>query len=123
MRLLFSSATVENQCRSIKAAGKLFGGDSVMARSLHARINALEQASTIHDIIMQPQFRFHKLEKRGRKDLEGLFSIDVKTRRDAWRIILQPLDENEMPYVPCHIDEVSTKVRIVAIREVSNHYA
>ena len=48
--------------------------------------------------------------------------IDVKTRRDPWRIIIQPLDENEEPYDPCNIDEIAGVVRIVEVREVSKHY-
>ena len=89
-----------------------------MARSLLARINAIEQASVIKDIIVMPQFRFHQLI--GNK--KGFFAIDVKTRKDKWRIILQPLDDNEQPYDPCNIDEIATIVKIVEIREVSAHY-
>ncbi len=62
--------------------------------------------------------RFHSLQG----NLDGYFAIDVKTRKEPWRIILQPLDENEEPYNPCNIDEISGKVRIVEIREVSKHY-
>ena len=65
---------------------------------------------------------FHKLENKGGRDLEGYFAIDVKSRRDQWRIILEPLDENKKPYVPCNIDEISQNVRIVEIMEVSKHY-
>ena len=50
------------------------------------------------------------------------FAIDVKSRRDAWRIILEPLDENQNPYNPCNIDEIAEVVRIVEIMEVSKHY-
>lgn len=122
MKLEFSSDKVEVQCRSLKAAKKLFGGDEKLALKLHARINALEQAVVLHDIVVQPSFHLHKLEDKGRRNLKGLFAIDVKSRRDPWRIILQPLDENELPYDPCNIDEISAKVRIVEIREVSKHY-
>ncbi len=31
----------------------------------------------------------------------------------------KPLDENEEPYIPCNIDEISGKVRIVEISEHS----
>ena len=55
-------------------------------------------------------------------NMEGLFAIDVKTKADPWRIILQPLDENKEPYNPCNIDEISGIVRIVEVREVSKHY-
>ena len=87
-----------------------------------ARINALKQAETIKDIIVQPTYHFHKLENKKGRDLEGYFAIDVKSRREQWRIILQPLDEDKKPYVPCNIDEISERVKIVEITEVSKHY-
>ncbi len=54
--------------------------------------------------------------------MEGYFAIDVKTIKEPWRIILQPLDENKVPYDPCNIDEIAGYVKIVEIREVSKHY-
>lgn len=53
---------------------------------LLSRINALEQATVIQDIIVQP------------------------------------LDDEGNPFIPCNIDEISGTVRIVEIREVSKHY-
>ena len=102
----------------MKEATKLFGGNKKLAISLHARINAIENADIIRDIILTPQFRFHNL----RGNLEGLFAIDVKSSRDKWRIILCPLDGNGEAYNPCHIDEISGIVNIVRIEEVSPHY-
>ena len=55
-------------------------------------------------------------------NLDGYFAIDVKTRKEKWRLILQPLDDNEAVYDPCHIDEIAGVVKIVEIREVSAHY-
>ena len=109
MELQYVSEKIKIQCTSVKAAKKLFGGDNVLATSLLARINALEKADTIKDIIVQPTFHFHNL-------------IDVKSRREQWRIILQPLDENKNPFNPCYIDQISSYVRIVEITEVSKHY-
>ena len=83
-----------------------------------ARINAMEQAAVIKDIIVMPAFRFHKLQ--GNRD--GYFAVDVKTRREKWRIILQPLDEDEKEFDPCNIDEIASVVRIIEISEVSAHY-
>ena len=94
----------------------------ILANSLIARINALKQADTIKDIIVQPPFHFHKLENKNRRDLEGYFAIDVKSRREAWRIILEPLDENKESFHPCNIDAIAESVRIVEITEVSRHY-
>ncbi len=118
MKINYSSQKVELQCTSLKAATKLFGGDNKLATSLLARINAIEKADVIKDIIAMPPFHFHNLHGK----MEGFFAIDVRTRRDKWRIILQPLDENEQIFYPCHIDEIAAIVRIVEIREVSAHY-
>ena len=118
MKIVYASNKVKLQCTSIKAASKLFGGNKMMALSLFSRINAIEQAVVIIDIIVMPAFHFHGLQGK----MKGLFAIDVKTRRDKWRIVLQPLDENEQPFNPCYIDEIAPVVKIVEIREVSPHY-
>lgn len=122
VELIYASDKIKIQCTSMKAASKLFGGDAVLARSLLARMNALQGAETIKDIIVQPTFHFHKLENKNGRDLEGFFAIDVKSRREQWRIILQPLDENGKPYIPCNIDRIAGSVKIVEIVEVSKHY-
>jgi plasmid maintenance system killer protein len=100
----------------------MFGGDTVLGRSLLARINALKQAETIKDIIVQPAYHFHKLQNKNGRNLDGFFAIDVKSRKEQWRIILQPLDEEKKPYIPCNIDEIAGIVKIVGIEEVSKHY-
>lgn len=51
-----------------------------------------------------------------------IFAIDVKSRRDKWRLILCPLFDQENEFNPCHIDEIAVSVRIVEIMEVSAHY-
>lgn len=100
----------------------MFGGDAILARSLLARINALRESDTVKDIIVQPSFHFHKLGNKNGRDLEGYFAIDVKSRREQWRVILQPLDENKNPYNPYNIDQIANIVKIVEISEVSKHY-
>lgn len=122
MELIYVSEALKSQCTNIKAAKKLFHGDSQLSVSLLSRINALQQAEILKDIIVQPTFHFHKLKNKSGRNLEGYFAVDVKSRRDQWRIILQPLDENEMPYIPCNIDLIAGKVSIVEISEVSKHY-
>ena len=99
VQLLYNNSKVQKQCTDLKTAKKLFGGNAALATSLFARINAMQQASVIKDIVMMPTFHFHKLSG----NMDGFFAIDVKTRRDPWRIIIQPLDENEEPYDPCNI--------------------
>ena len=118
LQLEYKNDKVKEQCTSIKAARKLFGGNDLLTTSLHARINALANAENLRDIIVQPRFRFHNLHGK----LEGYFAIDVKTKKEPWRIIIQPLDENMNPYNPCNIDEISGIVRVIEIAEVSKHY-
>ena len=122
MELIYATEKTRLQCESKAAAIKLFGGKEILAISLLARINALKNALTIKDIIVQKQFHFHPLQNKHKKDLGGYFSIDVKTRRDPWRLILRPLDKEKKPFIPCHIDEIAEFVEIVEIKEVSNHY-
>ena len=118
MKILYANKKTERQCTSLKEASKLFGGDKRLALSLMSRINGFEQAEVINDIRMDKPFRFHNLSG----NYNGYFAVDVRNIRDKWRIILQPLDENEEPFKPCHIDEIAKKVRIVEIIEVSAHY-
>ena len=122
MELLYATDKVEKQCTSIKAANKLFGGDAVMSRNLLSRINALKQAETIKDIIVQKSFRFHDLSNKNKRNLDGYFAMDVKTIKEPWRIILQPIDENGETYNPFNIDQIADKVKIIEIAEVSKHY-
>ncbi len=122
MKVNYSTEKVKNLCEDLRIAKKFFNGNTLMANSLMARINALKQADTIKDIIVQPAFHFHKLINKNGRDLEGYFAIDVKSRREQWRIIIEPLDENEQTYNPCNIDEIAENVRVVEIMEVSKHY-
>lgn len=122
LKVVYATDKVKNLCEDLKMANKFFDGNTMLANSLMARINALKQADTIKDIIVQPAFHFHKLKNKNGRDLEGYFAIDVKSRHEQWRIILEPLDENEQPYTPCKIDEIAENVRIVEITEVSKHY-
>lgn len=122
MELIYANNKLYLQCSNLKDAKKLFGGDERMAISLLARINALEEAECIKDIIVQQQFHFHDLHNKGNNKLEGYFAIDVKTRKDPWRIILRPLKEDKKPYEKCNIDEIANIVEIVEIKEVSRHY-
>ena len=122
LELVYASEKVKIQCTSVKAAKKLFNGNIALTTSLLAQINALEGANTMMDIIVQPHFHFHKLKNKNGRNLEGYFAIDVKSRNEQWRIILQPLDGEKKPYVPCYIDQIAGSVKIVEIMEVSKHY-
>ena len=122
MELVYSSEKVRGQCTSLKQAKKLFGGDAKLAEKLFAKRNALERATCLKDIVVQPSFHFHKLSNKNGRDFEGCFAIDIKSRANPWRLIIRPLDENKQPFEPCNIDEIAEIVEIVGIVEVSKHY-
>ena len=118
LEIIYANNKIKQQCTNIKDAVKLFGGDKQLAVSLLGRINAIEQAEVIKDIIVMPQFHFHNLQGK----MKGSFAIDVKGRRDKWRIILCPLNDEGERFVPCYIDQIAEIVKIVEITEVSAHY-
>lgn len=93
MKIVYSSEKLKTVCTSVKAARKFFGGNDALARSLMNRINALEQATVIKDVVLMPSFHFHSLHNKGRKKYQDFYAIDVKSHTDTWRIILQPLNE------------------------------
>lgn len=69
MKLAYETEKIENICESLKAARKFFDGNIQLANSLMARINALKQAETIKDIIVQPAFHFHKLSQQEMEEI------------------------------------------------------
>ena len=123
MIVIYSSEKVENYCTNYRDACKLFGGDKVLATSLLSRINDLQNEKEIRSIIVRNQkYRFHKLFDKGKSKLDGFFAIDVKSRKESWRIIICPLDKNKKEFVPCNIDQIMDDVVYLRIEEVSNHY-
>ena len=118
MKIIYVDRKTEKQCTDLETALKFFGGDRGLAVSLLGRVNAIKQAVMIKDIIMMPNFHFHGLKGK----LDGYFAVDVKSRRDKWRIILRPLDKDEKVFAPLRIDEIASVVQIVEIKEVSAHY-
>lgn len=117
MKIIYANKRLEAICTDSKATLHFFG-DRNLARSLRSRLDAIELAACLRDVIAMPQFRFHNLEGK----LKGLFAIDVKTRRDKWRLLLQPLGDDMRPFDPCHIDKVASVCKIIEIMELSPHY-
>lgn len=122
MEIVFDSRRVEKQCTNLSAAKKLVGGNGAVALALLSKINLLEQAVNLKDVIVQPQLHFHKLSDKGRRKLDGYFAIDIKGRRCPWRLIIRPLNGQHEPFDPCHIDEIAETVEVVGILEASKHY-
>ena len=122
MEIIYVSRKKEEECTDMKSISKKFGGDMIIIQNLQSKINALKEAITIKDIISLPTYRFHNLRNKNGRNFDGYFAIDVKTRKEPWRIIIQPLNENKEPYNPCRIDEIAASVKCIKIVEVSRHY-
>jgi len=122
MKVEYAHDKVKKQCTDLKEAQKLFGGNKQLAVSLQARINFLMQADTLQDVILYKPNRFHNLVNKKGKNLDGYYAIDVKTKMESWRIILQPLTDELHPYESCNIDTIAKSVKVVEIMEVSDHY-
>lgn len=91
MEIIYVSRKKEEECTDMKSISKKFGGDMIIIQNLQSKINALKEAITIKDIISLPTYRFHNLRNKNGHNFDGYFAIDVKTRKEPWRIIIQPL--------------------------------
>lgn len=54
--------------------------------------------------------------------LRAFFQLMLNQEENSGGFILQPLNSDKEPYVPCNIDEIAGIVKIVEIAEVSKHY-
>lgn len=122
MEIIYANSKVEKLCSDTGTANKFFGGNNMLTASLISRINDLTSTDSLKNIILLPSYRFHNLHNKDGRNLDGYFAIDVKTKKEPWRIILQPLNENMEPYNPCRIDEIAESVKRIRIMEVSRHY-
>ena len=80
MELVYASEALRSQCTNVKAAKKLFHGDLQLSVSLLSRINALEQADVLKDIVVQPAFHF--------------INLNIKVE-EIWKDILRSMSDPE----------------------------
>ena len=130
VQLLYNNSKVQKQCTDLKTAKKLFGGNAALATSLFARINAMQQASVIKDIVMMPTFYFHKLNG----NMDGFFAIAsyltnhplrIKTFDDTiiegFEIYKGPSDEtlsyDKNQIIGVDWDEYNTDVKVEFIKK------
>ena len=85
-------------------------------------MNILYKCITKEEVFFYGKSTINRRKNKKSRNLEGYFAIDVKSRKEPWRIILQPLDENEDPFDSSNIDQIAAIVKIVEISEVSRHY-
>lgn len=118
MKIVYSNKNVMEQCKNIKVATKLFGGNKQLVIKLFSRINLINNAINMRDIINYPQLRFHSLKG----ELKGYYAIDVKSIRDPWRIIIKPIFNDIDINDSLDITRIQDKITALEIKEVSKHY-
>ena len=116
MEIKYKNAKIKKQCTDLKCARKDF--NDIVANLLHSRINFIEQAKSLADIINNPSFHFHGLSGKE----QGLYAIDLG-RRIGFRLIIEPLNENEETLrKEKDIEVLKQCTKIVIVVEVTNHY-
>ena len=116
MEIKYKNKRTEKQCKNLSCAKKDF--NDIVAKLLHSRINFIENAVSFADIVSYPAFRFHGLSGK----LQGLYAIDLG-KKLGFRLIIEPLDENEESLKKeKNIEKLKQCTKVVIVVEVTNHY-
>lgn len=86
MEISFTSRKLQKTCENHTELKKKYG--DIQARRIIQRINELQAAANLHDILQLPQARLHPLAGNRKKQ----FAVDIL---HPYRIILLPLDGNK----------------------------
>lgn len=116
MEIKYKYKKTEKQCTDFSCANKEF--NKRVATLLFSRINFIENAESLADIINNPTFNFHDLEGK----MKGLYAIDLG-RKIGYRLILEPLNEKEESLkTERDIHKLKQCTKVILVIEVSNHY-
>lgn len=117
MDIKYKTDKVERLCTKLSYAKSQLPIE--VAEKLASHINYIEQAACFLDIMTYPPFKFHKLQG----DRKDEYALDVG-RRLGYRIIIEPLDENNKSLKKeKDINVIKKCTKIVLVVEVTNHYA
>ena len=108
MKILYKNKKLEKQCTDLKVAKKEVG-DKIGRRLLKA-INFINEAPNLSLIIDFRPLHFHDLKA----DRKGQYAIDIGTRRDGYRLILE-FDEEDVFVNAIYIEDIY-------IAEMGKHY-
>lgn len=114
MKVLYKNSKIKKICTDEKEANKKL--PFAIVEKLFAVINLLSIASNLKDMLAFPQYNLHALKA----NLSGMYSIYLG-KTSGYRLLLTPLDENEMP-VKSNDMSIYTTTVCVEIMEVSKHY-
>lgn len=88
-----------------------------VAEKLHALINLMKSAETLHDIHSMRIYNLHPLQG----NRQGQYALDLG-RKLGYRLIIIPLDDEGNEWKEKDINIMCKATKIVWISEVSNHY-
>lgn len=111
MDIVYKNNEIKSKCISIKVAKKYF--DSKTAKKLIKRIDFIDAAENLEDVISYPALNFHDLKGK----LDGLYALDIDGRKSSYRLIVSFDD-----YSKDEVFHKSKYIEIVNVMEVSNHY-
>ena len=117
MEVEYKTKKIEKLCKELACAKRVLPTE--VAEKLLSHINYIEQATCFADIMNYPPFKFHKLQGDRRDD----YALDIG-RKLGYRIIIEPLDENNKSLKKeKDINVIKKCTKIVLVVEVTNHYA
>lgn len=119
MNIKYDNKTVKKQCSNLKTATKYFG--SKIAEKLHSVINFIQSADNLRDISSMPMYHFHPLLGNCRNSARK-YAIDIGGRKSGYRLIIVPLDDNEIEVKDNGDGSFYDCTKVLLILEVSNHY-
>lgn len=111
MHIEYRNKKTEMICTNLSYAKKEY--PEKVAKKLIKAINFIENADSLQDVIQYQPFHFHDLKW----DRKGQYSIDIDGRRSSYRLIIKPIDENDID-----IYATAKSVQIILVWEVSKHY-
>jgi len=111
MDIVYQDKVVKEQCTDLRRAKRDFS--EKVAKKIAQRINFIEAAESLSDVISFAPLRFHALTG----DRDGLYAMDVDGRRSQYRFIVC-FDK----YSKNQVFANSETIKIIQITEVSKHY-
>lgn len=118
MKVRYANSKIEKTCKSINAAKKKY--NDVVAKSLHAVINLLNNAENLNDILQFRRYRLHPLGNKNHKDRRGQLSITLAN--SGYRLILYPLNENGEKWNGENVGNIYVITDIIEIVEVIDYH-
>lgn len=108
MKIFYKNKKLEKQCTNLKIAKKEYG-DKVAIRLFKA-INFIQEVPNLSMVINFRAYHFHNLKG----DRNGQYAIDIGSRRDGYRLIMEFNEEDVFKNAIC--------IENIYLVEMGKHY-